>query len=169
MKLAALILLPATALAFAPQQPVSLFPTARVSNVALHDVRDDFDDVVKKIEDTTENYVGKADELVINRGMRLANHLPVLVTLKALADKAGMSASVNGGIVAVSSQLLQYILAICFYVRMLVFVCIRPMLSSLLIGLQNISLHSIFYRFVHYSHITPSFLFVLCTFFPFSQ
>ena len=52
MKLSALILLPATALAFAPQQPVSLFPTARVSNVALHDVRDDFDDVVKKIEDT---------------------------------------------------------------------------------------------------------------------
>ena len=105
MKLSALILLPATALAFAPQQPVSLFPTTRVSNVALHDVRDDFDDVVKKIEDTTEDYVGKADELVINRGMRLANHLPVLVTLKALADKAGMSASINGGIVAVSSQI----------------------------------------------------------------
>mmetsp|Transcript_2776 Transcript_2776/g.8162 ORF Transcript_2776/g.8162 Transcript_2776/m.8162 type:complete len:310 (+) Transcript_2776:66-995(+) len=100
MKLSALILLPATALAFAPQQPVSLFPTSRVSKVALRDVRDDFDDAVKKIEDTTEDYVGKADELVINRGMRLANHFPVLITLKALADKAGMSASINGGIVA---------------------------------------------------------------------
>lgn len=129
MKLSALILLPATALAFAPQQPVSLFPTARVSNVALHDVRDDFDDVVKQVEDTTEDYVGKADELVINRGMRLANHLPVLVTLKALADKAGMSASINGGIVAVSSQLLQCILAICLFVGIFVFVCIRRMLS----------------------------------------
>ena len=160
MKLSALILLPATALAFAPQQPVSLFPTARVSNVALHDVRDDFDDVVKKIEDTTEDYVGKADELVINRGMRLANHFPALVTLKALADKAGMSASINGGIVAVSSQLLQCILAICSCVHIFVFVCVRPMLSSLLIGLQNISLHNIFFRFVHYSRVTPSLLFL---------
>lgn len=131
MKLSALILLPATALAFAPQQPVSLFPTSRVSNVALHDVRDDFDDVVKKIEDTTEDYVGKADELVINRGMRLANHLPVLVTLKALADKAGMSASINGGIVAVSSQIatLQFGDEIDCRLYALIFACIRPILS----------------------------------------
>ena len=47
--------------------------------------------------------------------MRFANHLPVLVTLKALADKAGMSASLNGGIVAVSSQLLQYNLAMIHF------------------------------------------------------
>jgi len=122
MKLSALILLPATALAFAPQQPVSLFPTSRVSNVALRDVRGDVDDAVKKIEDTTEDYVGKADELVISRGMRFANHLPVLVTLKALADKAGMSASLNGGIVAVSSQLLQYNLAMIHFL-----VCVRSL------------------------------------------
>ena len=114
--------LPATALAFAPQQPVSLFPTSRVSNVALRDVRGDVDDAVKKIEDTTEDYVGKADELVISRGMRFANHLPVLVTLKALADKAGMSASLNGGIVAVSSQLLQYNLAMIHFL-----VCVRSL------------------------------------------
>jgi len=133
MKLSALILLPATALAFAPQQPVSLFPTSRVSNVALRDVRDDFDDAVKKIEDTTEDYVGKADELVISRGMRFANHLPVLVTLKALADKAGMSASLNGGIVAVSSQL-----ATIQFGDDSLLVCVRslhfwPMMSSILI------------------------------------
>lgn len=99
MKFAILFLVPAATMAFAPTQPLR-FPT-RVSNVALYDVRDDFDDAVKKIEDTTEDYVAKADDLVLNRGMRIANHFPILVTLKALADKAGMSASASG-ITAVS-------------------------------------------------------------------
>ena len=166
MKLSALILLPATALAFAPQQPVSLFPTSRVSNVALRDVRDDFDDAVKKIEDTTEDYVGKADELVISRGMRFANHLPVLVTLKALADKAGMSASLNGGIVAVSSHLLQYNLAM---IRFLV--CVRslqfgPMMSSISVLLDNYLTFHIILPFCRYRRILVSSLLLFCLLFP---
>ena len=72
--------------------------------------------VCADVSDRTESAVAKVDELLTSRLMRLANHAAVLFTLKALADKAGMSASINGGIVAVSSQLLQCILAICFFV-----------------------------------------------------
>lgn len=99
MKLASLLLLPAAAVAFAPVSPIVVSPT-RASTVTLHDALDDVDDAVKKIEDTTEKYAGKADDLVLNRAMRFANHAPILVTLKALADKAGMSATLTGSVTA---------------------------------------------------------------------
>ena len=54
MKLTALLLIPVTTVAFAPVAPVA-FPSTRVSNVVLHDIQGDIDDVVRKIEDTTED------------------------------------------------------------------------------------------------------------------
>lgn len=41
-------------------------------------------------------YVGKADDVVLNRVMRVVDHAPALFTLKALADAGGISASMSG-------------------------------------------------------------------------
>jgi hypothetical protein len=53
------------------------------------------DDVGEKVIDTTEEYVKKADDVILGRLMRIMDHAPAFVTLKALADAGGISASLS--------------------------------------------------------------------------
>lgn len=97
MKISALFLLPIASLAFSPVAPnVRRMSAAPSSPIVLHN---ELDDACAKVTDTAEEYIAKGDDIVVGRAMRLANHVPILVTLKALADKAGMSVS-QAGIVA---------------------------------------------------------------------
>jgi hypothetical protein len=57
---------------------------------------DKLNETCTDISDKTEEYVEKADSLIIDRVVRVMNHAPVLVTLMALADKTGMSISPDG-------------------------------------------------------------------------
>jgi hypothetical protein len=91
MKLHLFFLLPIVT-AFAPE--ASLVNThhrhpniARGGDVAL---KNELDSAAEKIISTTEEYVGKADDVVLNRVMRVVDHAPAFVTLKALADAGGM-------------------------------------------------------------------------------
>ena len=86
MKFSLAFLLPALALGFAPQG--RLAPMRSSSLVT----RNELDDACEKISDTTEDYMGKADSLVLNRAMRFVDHAPMILTLKALTEKAGISA-----------------------------------------------------------------------------
>lgn len=53
------------------------------------------DDVGEKVMGTTEEYVKKADDVILGRVMRVMDHAPAFVTLKALADAGGISASLS--------------------------------------------------------------------------
>jgi hypothetical protein len=90
MKLSLLLLLPVASVAFAPVQLPSRVVPMRSSSLVT---RNELDDACEKVTDTTEEYIGKADDLIVSRVMRVADHGPMIWTLKALADKAGMSAT----------------------------------------------------------------------------
>ncbi|KAL7498731.1 hypothetical protein ACHAWT_006706 [Skeletonema menzelii] len=53
------------------------------------------DGVGEKVIDTTEEYVKKADDVILGRVMRIMDHAPAFVTLKTLADAGGISASLS--------------------------------------------------------------------------
>lgn len=92
-----LLLLPVATMAFAPAARVTIShrytTVGRGSEVAL---KNELDDAAEKIVSTTEEYVGKADDIVLKRVMRVVDHAPAFVTLKALADAGGISASMSG-------------------------------------------------------------------------
>lgn len=69
-------------MAFAP-----LHIRALPKTIAKNQVTSIVDTINTKAEDT----IGKADDLLISRAMRFADHAPILFTLKALVDKAGAS------------------------------------------------------------------------------
>ncbi|KAL7490671.1 hypothetical protein ACHAWT_000222 [Skeletonema menzelii] len=90
MKLHLFLLLPIVT-AFAPE--ASLVNTHRHPSVARGGdvaLKNELDTAAEKIISTTEEYVGKADDVVLNRVMRVVDHAPAFVTLKALADAGGM-------------------------------------------------------------------------------
>ena len=66
---------------------------ARGGDVAL---KNELDGAAEKIVYTTEEYVGKADDVVLNRVMRVVDHAPAFFTLKALADAGGVSTAFSG-------------------------------------------------------------------------
>ena len=95
MKLYFLISLTATASAFAfePSSPMVRTSTT-MYRPPQHQVRggdlelkNALDDTAESCVSTTEKYVGKADDLVLNRAMRVVDHAPAFVTLKALAGE----------------------------------------------------------------------------------
>lgn len=88
------LLLPAASLAFTPVSVPS--PATRSPLFRPVPLNNEFDQACESITSTTEDYVGKADDLVLSRVMRLVDHAPMLYTLKALTDKAGISASLSG-------------------------------------------------------------------------
>ena len=92
MKLSLLFLLPVASLAFAPDASVVVHPH-RGGDIAL---RSELDDAADNIVENTEKYVGKVDDLVLNRAMRVVDHAPAFYTLKALADAGGISATLSG-------------------------------------------------------------------------
>ena len=83
MKFSVLFILPAMSLAFAPVR-IHVVPSTIVRKNQVSEFCDN-------ITGKTEDAIAKADDLVISRAMRLADHAPILVTLKALADKVGSS------------------------------------------------------------------------------
>lgn len=92
MKFSLVFLLPAT-LAFSPSHLPGRTAIRQPSTLVT---RNELDDVCEKVTSTTEEYVGKADSLILSRAMRVVDHAPMLCTLKALTDKAGISASIKG-------------------------------------------------------------------------
>lgn len=98
MKLFFLISLTATASAFAFEPSTHMVrPSTTMYRPPQHQVRggdlelkNALDDTAESCVSTTEKYVGKADDLVLNRAMRVVDHAPAFVTLKALADAAGV-------------------------------------------------------------------------------
>jgi len=96
MKLSLLAaLLPAASTAFAPEASLASIHRPRGGGFAL---RNEIDDAAEKIVSATEEYVRKADDLVVNRAMRVVDHAPAFFTLKALADAGGISASMKNGL-----------------------------------------------------------------------
>ena len=97
MKLYFLISLTATASAFAfePSTPMVRPSTTIMYRPPQHQVsrggdlelKNALDDTAETCVSTTEKYVGKADDLVLNRAMRVVDHAPAFVTLKALAGE----------------------------------------------------------------------------------
>lgn len=85
MRLSVFFLLPAVALSFAPPRPASTRPAATATSLNA------FTDVMTDLTSKTEAVVGKADGLLLRRVMRVVNHLPAVVTLKAFAEAAGSS------------------------------------------------------------------------------
>lgn len=65
---------------------------ARGGDLAL---KNELDNAAEKIVSTTEEYVGKADEVVLNRVMRVVDHAPAFFTLKKLADAGGVTPGVG--------------------------------------------------------------------------
>lgn len=94
MKLLSILLLPVAAVAFAPEH-ASLAAVTKHRGGELA-IRNSLDEAADKIVSTTEEYVGKADDIVLNRAMRVVDHAPAFFTLKALADAGGISASLGG-------------------------------------------------------------------------
>jgi len=99
MKLYFLISLTATASAFAfePSTPMvrpstTMYrpPQHQVSRGGDLELKNALDDTCESCVSTTEKYVGKADDLVLNRAMRVVDHAPAFVTLKALAGELYM-------------------------------------------------------------------------------
>jgi hypothetical protein len=90
MKLSILCLLPIASMAFAPGNLPSRVAPMRTSTLVTNS---EIDEACEKVTSTTEEYVGKADSLILNRAMRFVDHAPMIVTLKALTAKAGISAS----------------------------------------------------------------------------
>jgi len=96
MKLYFLISLTATASAFAfeptapmvrPSTTMYRPPQHQVSRGGDLELKNALDDTAENCVSTTEKYVGKADDLVLNRAMRVVDHAPAFVTLKALAGE----------------------------------------------------------------------------------
>lgn len=75
-----LLILPAMAAAFAPAPRLS-HPSVQLKS----SIAEIPDEVISK----TEELVGKADDVVLKRAMRFADHAPILITLRMLAEKAG--------------------------------------------------------------------------------
>jgi hypothetical protein len=87
MKLSILFLIPLAATAFAPVARPS------ASRIKLFN---EVDDACETVTSTTEDIVKKVDSLALTRVMRFVDHAPMLLTLKCLADKAGMSIARSG-------------------------------------------------------------------------
>jgi len=96
MKLYFLISLTATVSAFAFEPTVPMVrpsttmyrpPQHQVSRGGDLELKNALDDTAESCVTTTEKYVGKADDLVLNRAMRVVDHAPAFVTLKALAGE----------------------------------------------------------------------------------
>lgn len=83
MRPSVLFLLPAVAFSFAPLQPVPFQSKTRLFNVVT--------EVASDITSKTETVIGKADNMILKRAMRIVNHLPAVVTLKCFAEAAGSS------------------------------------------------------------------------------
>lgn len=98
MKLHLLLLLPVATMAFAPDaaRVTTSHPYTTVGRGGEVALKNGLDDAAEKIVSTTEEYVGKADDIVLKRVMRVVDHTPAFVTLKALADAGGISASMSG-------------------------------------------------------------------------
>jgi len=95
MKLALFFAFPLSAMAFAPlNTPIRTVPNFGLSSLTA--VKMDVEGIITQATDLTEEYSGKADNLVLNRAMRVFDHSPQLFTLKALMDKAGISVSTTG-------------------------------------------------------------------------
>ncbi|KAL7533375.1 hypothetical protein ACHAXR_005188 [Thalassiosira sp. AJA248-18] len=92
MKLSLLFLLPLASIAFNPEAS-RVINQQRGGELTL---KSDLGDAAEKVVSTTEEYVGKADDLLLNRAMRVVDHAPAFFTLKALADAGGISASLSG-------------------------------------------------------------------------
>jgi hypothetical protein len=90
MKLSLFFLLPIASVAFAP---ASRFAT-RTNGITV--TRNELDDACEKIVSKTEECIEKADNLVLSRVMRFVDHAPILLSLKCLADKAGMACAKSG-------------------------------------------------------------------------
>ena len=97
MKLYFLISLTATASAFAFEPTAPMARPSTMYRPPQHQVRggdlelkNALDDTAESCVSTTEKYVGKADDLVLNRAMRVVDHAPAFVTLKALAGELYM-------------------------------------------------------------------------------
>jgi hypothetical protein len=97
MKLSLFFLLPIAAAAFAP---ASRFAT-RTNGITV--TRNELDDVCEKVVNKSEEVIEKADNLVLSRVMRFVDHAPVLLSLKGLASKAGMSVAKTGIVASPSS------------------------------------------------------------------
>jgi len=90
MKLSILFLLPAASIAFAPARfPGHAVAPMRSPNLVF---RNELDDACETVVGTTEDLIGKADDLALSRVMRAVDHAPMIFTLRALCDKAGISA-----------------------------------------------------------------------------
>ena len=96
MRLPTLFVLLASATAFVPLQNVRR-PTQRL----LADVPAP-GELCDNVVDKTETVLGKLDDWILNRGMRIVNHIPALYTLKQLGAAAG--GSVRFGIDAAASS-----------------------------------------------------------------
>lgn len=68
-------------------------PVARVNKLSPTILQNELDDTCAQINEKTEEALDKADNLVLSRVKRFIDHAPMIVTLKALADKAGMAVS----------------------------------------------------------------------------
>ena len=85
MRIATFFLLVASATAFVPQRSFRTVPTQ------LTDSDDPVAELCDNVVSKTETVLGKIDDLVLNRAMRLVNHVPALFTLKQLGAAAGGS------------------------------------------------------------------------------
>jgi hypothetical protein len=90
MKLSLFFLLPVASVAFAP---ASHFAT-RMNGITV--ACNELDNACEKVVSKTEEVIGKADSLLLSRVMRVVNHAPILLSLKCLADKAGMAIAKGG-------------------------------------------------------------------------
>ena len=97
MKLHLLLLLPVATMAFAPDaaRVTTSHPYTTVGRGGEVALKNGLDDAAEKIVSTTEEYVGKADDIVLKRVMRVVDHAPAFVTLKALADAGGISSLIG--------------------------------------------------------------------------
>ena len=104
MKLFAYIALPlASTLAFAPDHASQVLKYQRGGGLGMTKI----DEVSEKITSTTEEYVSKADDLVIGRLMRVVDHAPAIYTLRELAKAGGISASLSGVSVMLQDELVE--------------------------------------------------------------
>lgn len=88
MKISLLLtLLPAASMAFTTPETQIIHHHPRGGDFALQNT---LDETADSCVSTTEKYVGKADDVVLNRAMRIVDHAPAFFTLKALADAAGV-------------------------------------------------------------------------------
>jgi len=84
MRVALLFLIPTLASCFAPTTHFRPNPSTTCSTNAI-------DEASADVVSTSENVLKRVDDLFLRRVVRVLNHAPVLVTLKALGEAAGSS------------------------------------------------------------------------------